>query len=246
MHKSTRLILAALAAAVLSGCAMLRDAGVGSAYDGAVKVLVLSQVQRALEREGFAPGSVTADELSSWYDAVVASMEVRQIAATMVGNAAVSNRVSELIQEYLPKIKGDPGPEPEVPASDDHVARRITRWFAGVDMSTASIDPTYTLAVSPDGRDWSDAPASWPAGKAGPGAGSDATAMCCAAYQDAAGNWIGGKYEWHVRPPRPRDWGNIRAGYGGWVAPPPGTELIVWAYTADGNRISTEARVIYR
>ena len=150
------------------------------------------------------------------------------------------------VEDDRPVAVPVPVPVPTVPDADGHVVRRISHWFAGVNMGGASLDADYRLTVSRDGRVWSDAPPSWRSGKAGPGGGSDATAMCCAAYQDAAGNWIGGKYEWHVRPPRNRSWHNIAARYGGWQAPPVGTEVVLWAYTADGNRVSTEARAVYQ
>jgi hypothetical protein len=93
--------------------------------------------------------------------------------------------------------------------------------------------------------DWSYAPASWRAGHAGPGSGEDAVGCCCCAYERADGTWAGGKYEWHVRPPRRRSYENIKAGYNGWEAPRSGTPIILWVHTADNNRVSEQVEAVW-
>jgi hypothetical protein len=134
---------------------------------------------------------------------------------------------------------------PEPPPKPDHVIYRITQWWGGVNMSGATVDPDYALTVSAAGRDWSDAPASWRAGHAGPGSGEDAVGCCCCAYQRSDGSWAGGKYEWHVRPPRRRSYENIKAGYNGWEAPRSGTPIVLWVHTADGNRVSEQVETTW-
>lgn len=131
------------------------------------------------------------------------------------------------------------------PTPDNHVVRQIVLWYGGVNMSSATLDPSYQLQVSADGRNWSEAPASWRSGHGGPGGGHDAVGTCCVAYQNARGDWVGGKYEWLTRPVRPRHYGNIRNGYNGWVAPSSGTPIKVWVHTGDGNRVSNVVDLVW-
>lgn len=43
-----------------------------------------------------------------------------------------------------------------------------------------------------------------------------ADALACIFYQDANGNWIGGKFDWVSTNRRTRDFKNLNGGYGGW------------------------------
>jgi hypothetical protein len=128
----------------------------------------------------------------------------------------------------------------ELPPKDAHIVDLVSQWFGGVRMSGATLDPAYVLTVSRDGRSWSAMPSDWTASS-----GMLLEAICAAAYQRPDGTWVGGKYEWLPKPPRTRGWGNIRNGYGGWVPPPPGTEMLVWAYTAVGHRVSNVCKCVW-
>jgi len=136
-------------------------------------------------------------------------------------------------------------PPPVQPEGTLHIVKRMGRWY-GPNLSSASTDDRFILTVSRDGRDWSAAPSDWRSGAAGAGCPSDCNVMVCAAYQRPDGSWVGGKYDWNRPKPSPRSYENIAAGYNGWQAPAPGTEIIVWCYTADGNRVSREARAVYK
>ena len=151
-------------------------------------------------------------------------------------------------QPTEPTDPGQPDPDPTPqPPQGDHVVRRIGVWWGGYrGMETARVDERFQLTVSDDGRTWSAAPSDWPAGRAGPGCPSDCNVMVCAAYQRPDGVWVGGKYEWNRARPSTRSWSNIKNGYNGWVAPPSGTRMIVWCYTADGHRVSTTAEATFR
>ena len=128
--------------------------------------------------------------------------------------------------------------DPDIPA-EAHIVTRIDTWYGGEDLSGAILDSDYKLTVSADGRTWSAAPSDWPMK-------DDLNVIVCAAYQNEAGEWVGGKYEWNRANPSPRSWINIAKRYNGWVAPPEGTELTVWAASVDGKRVSTEATAIYK
>jgi hypothetical protein len=144
------------------------------------------------------------------------------------------------------RIEGKlPDSKPDKPDTGPHPAHKISIWYGGVNMSQSRIDTDYALTVSADGRNWSEAPASWRSGHAGPGSGHDAIGCCSMAYQRPDGAWVGGKYEWLTRPVRPRNYSNIRNGYNGWVEPPKGTKVFLWVHTADGNRVSTAVETIY-
>jgi hypothetical protein len=123
-----------------------------------------------------------------------------------------------------------------------HIVDEIGVWYGGVRMAGASLDPDYDLTVSPDGRNWSTMPDSWQ-----DGSGMLFPAICAAAHQRADGIWVGGKYEWLPRKvnAHPRGWGNIRNEYGGWVPPARGTEMLVWAYTSIGHRVSNTVKCIF-
>jgi hypothetical protein len=121
-----------------------------------------------------------------------------------------------------------------------HIVDQIAIWYGGVRMAGASIDYDYQLTVSPDGRNWSQMPASWR-----DGSGMLFPAICAACYQRPDGIWVGGKYEWLPRPPRTRGWSNITNQYNGWQPPRPGTEMRVWAYTSIGHRVSNAVKCIY-
>ncbi len=176
----------------------------------------------------------------------ITTLTILLAAVMLAGCTTIRERWDRQVDRWTrtPDDPATPG-EPSKPPVDtsDHPARWVTQWWGGVNMSQSRVDPDYRLTVSADGRQWSGAPASWISGRAGPGSGHDAVGCCAAAYQRADGSWAGGKYEWHVRPPRPRDWKNIRNGYGGWVAPPSGTPIWVWVHTADGNRVSTAVQL---
>jgi hypothetical protein len=130
----------------------------------------------------------------------------------------------------------DPPEEPAV--ADGHIVRQISTWYGGENFSRATLDTNYVLQVS-DGRDWSAAPANWPTD-------GDLQTMVCAAYQNAGGKWVGGKFDWNRINPSPRDFKHLAAGYKGWVAPPAGTELTLWAASIDGKRVSTTAKATYK
>ena len=136
-------------------------------------------------------------------------------------------------------------PPPAQPGAVTHIVKRITKWY-GPNLSNAVVDDRFVLEVRNNGRDWSPAPSDWPSGRAGAGCPGDCNVMVCAAYQRPDGSWVGGKYDWNRPKPSPRDWANVQAGYNGWQAPPAGTMMIVWCYTADGNRVSREATTTYK
>ena len=140
-----------------------------------------------------------------------------------------------------------PGPNPEPPPSDQHIVRQIRTWWGGHrGMESARVDNNFRLTVSGDGRTWSAAPSDWPVGRAGPGCPGDCNVMVCAAYQRSDGTWAGGKYEWNRARPSTRSWANIKNGYNGWQAPPNGTRMVCWCYTADGHRVSTQAEATFQ
>ena len=153
--------------------------------------------------------------------------------------------VLAFVKDRVSEFESAGGTIEDFPEPDAHVVQLIGRWYGGVNMSGATVDPDYVLTVTPGGRDWSEAPASWRSGHAGPGGGHDAVAVCAMAYQRDDGTWVGGKYEWHVRPARRRSLDNIRNEYGGWVAPRSGTPVLFWAHTADGNRVSNTVEGVW-
>jgi hypothetical protein len=153
------------------------------------------------------------------------------------------DRIRSSIRKRIDKELGQDGSKK--PDSGFHPISVISVWYGGVNMSSATIDTDYRLTVSPDGRNWSEAPASWRSGHAGPGSGHDSIGCCSMAYQRPDGSWVGGKYEWLTRPVRPRSYANINNGYSGWVAPPRGTKVFLWVHTADGNRVSTAVETTY-
>jgi len=114
-----------------------------------------------------------------------------------------------------------------------HIVDEIAMWYGGVNMSGAELDPNYQLTVSPDGRNWSTMPDDWRNGR-----GMLFPAICAAAYQRTDGLWVGGKYDWLPNPPRTRSWDNIENRYNGWIPPARGTEVLLWAYTTHGHRVS--------
>jgi len=147
----------------------------------------------------------------------------------------MQDRINEVVSEYIGGgefvVPEDPEPEP----MSNHPISKISKWYGGVNMSGATLDPDYKLTVSDDGKHWSEMPDDWH---------KDQT-ICAMAYQRGDGTWAGGKYEWLPKPPRPRGYGNIESGYNGWIAPEPGTQVLLFAYTADGHRVSNPVQVIY-
>jgi len=135
-------------------------------------------------------------------------------------------------------------PLPPAPVAN-HVINRIPHWY-GPNLSGATVDERFALTVRDDGRTWSSAPADWRAGRAGAGCPGDCTTMICMAYQRSDGSWVGGKFDWNRTPSSRRDWANVANGYNGWQAPPVGADVICWAYTDDGRRVSKEAITTYR
>ena len=146
--------------------------------------------------------------------------------------AFVRNRVAE--------FEGAGGTIEDFPEPELHIVDQISTWYGGVRMAGATLDLKYELAVSHDGRNWSEMPDSWREGY-----GMLFPAICAAAYQREDGVWVGGKYEWLPRPPRIRAWKNISNHYGGWEPPRPGTSMLVWAYTSNGHRVSNTVKCIY-
>ena len=140
-----------------------------------------------------------------------------------------------------PAPPGNPpdGPPAPTPTYPEHITRQVATWWGGVKMAGATVDARYALSVSADGRVWSAAPGDWPI-KDG-----DLQTIVCAAYE-RGGKWCGGKFDWNRVRPSPRDWKNIESGYNGWIAPPNGTTLRVWAASIDGKRVSTEATCRYK
>lgn len=86
--------------AMTQGCASLEKTGL-TAQNPAVKQVVLLQVQKAMVKEGLSDEDVDMEKLGEWYDIVVSIPQLKALAADVEKNAAVSNRVQSLIEEYL-------------------------------------------------------------------------------------------------------------------------------------------------
>ena len=220
-----------------SGCTTLQRLGITDDH-------VVAGVKIALSRQGL-EGTVTDAQMREVIAIIRAHERLNQIGEEIAEQERIQAKIDELVGKY---IRNGQVVDPRTIAPDQtsvHPAHRITVWYGGVNMSGATLDPAYQLTVSPAGRDWSEAPASWRSGHAGPGGGHDAVAVCAMAYQRADGTWVGGKFEWHVRPGRRRSLDNIMSGYNGWLAPPSGTPVWFFAHTADGNRISNAVQSIW-
>jgi hypothetical protein len=189
----------------------------------------------AEELESVVPGETDEDKI----------VYVVNMLADAIGNDERTTSLLRYARSRVVEAVDNPPQPPEDKPAILHPAHMISQWWGGVNMSGAGVDPEYVLEVSPDGRSWSDAPASWPSGQAGPGSGENIASCCAAAYQRADGTWAGGKYEWLPRPPRPRSYNNIVGGYNGWEAPSSGTKVLLWAHTANGNRVSTPVEVVW-
>jgi hypothetical protein len=161
------------------------------------------------------------------------------LVATLSGCGALRtwDRAVIWVGERIGLEKPAEEPEDEPVFVPNEPALNIVELWGGVRLPDR-VDPRYVLTVSEDGRNWSAAPDDWPMWLHGP-------AVCMAFYERAPGQWVGGKYDWLPRPPRPRDWNNVRSGYSGWVAPPSGTQMKMFAVSSDGRR-STEGSAIYR
>lgn len=97
----------------LSSCQMIRGAGVTEEYDAAIKTIVIEKTAEKLAAEGI--DGVTKDELDGWYDAVVQSDQINAIASSVASNAAMSNKVMQIIEDYRWEIVGKTLGEPTQP-----------------------------------------------------------------------------------------------------------------------------------
>ena len=225
--------LIALMVVTCSGCFITDTIGL---TDDAVTRGVLLIADR--EIPGHKWKKETIDEIVT---IVKAEARLDELGEELAKDAAAQKRLEEITLKY---IKGGelvltPKDEPADPAN--HVITRITEWYGGVNLSSAVVDERFQLTVSNDGRIWSKAPSDWPKKDVG----GDMQVIVCAAYQNASGQWVGGKYEWNRPDPSPRSWEHVTSGYEGWVAPPDGTTMAVWCASVDEKLVSTETTAIY-
>jgi len=229
------IVVACLVAVMLStGCAQLIKLGV-------TEDLVATGVQVVLARQGLA--GVMSDAQVREIITIVRAHERLQAIGNEVGqDARLQARIEELLARYVADgaiVLPSPVTEPATVDPAAHITRQITQWYGGVNLSSAFVDSRYKLEISRDGRVWSAAPADWPLKD-----GSLQT-IVCAAYRRPDGSWVGGKYDWNWASPSPRSWKNIKDGYGGWIAPPAGTEMRVWAASVNGRSVSTETVAVF-
>ena len=235
-----RILIAAVAVAMFSGCASLNRLGIPFTADKA-KV----GIRLILDREGYGDSLTDAEvsQIVDWVDSDWTQNQERQAFLDVIA-AREENEASilALAEKYYPGGEWNLPTKPEVPnvEATPHIVTKIDTWYGGEDLSGATVDPRFKLTVSSDGRTWSPAPSDWPM-KDG-----ELNVMVCAVYQTETGHWVGGKYEWNRPSPSPRSWSNIEEGYEGWIAPEVGTEMIVWAASVDGKRVSTEATATYK
>jgi len=226
----------AVVVSMVTGCGTLNRLGIPFTADKA-KV----GIRLILDREGYGD-NLTDEEVSQLVDWVDQDWTQNQERQVFLDGIASRQENEETILALADKYY--PGGEWNLPMKDvvtdagPHIVTKIDTWYGGEDLSEAVVDSRFQLTVSRDGRTWSAAPSDWPMK-------DDLNVMVCAAYQNDAGEWVGGKYEWNRASPSPRSFSNIEEGYEGWVAPEDGHELIVWAASVDGKKVSTEATAIY-
>lgn len=199
MRKIHNLFIAALVAAVISGCETS-----DSEMSGA---------------SAFSSSSSSQDETAS-----VASQPQTAANAAPVAKASeptASSRASEPTAEKASESPSQPsessaassGGAPSVP---DAVPYGALSWkYGGISgggarQSSASI---RGLSMSKNGLSFS-----WGGGKLSSWglADGDIGAYACLFVQDASGKWVGGKFDWISGSRSSRDFNNIYSGYGGW------------------------------
>jgi len=233
-----RILIAAVAVAMFSGCASLNRLGIPFTADKA-KV----GIRLILDREGYGDSLTDAEvsQIVDWVDSDWTQDQERQAFLDVIA-VREENEASilALAEKYYPGGEWNlPMKDVVAEEAEPHIVTKISEWYGGEDLSGAIVDSRFQLTVSDDGRIWSPAPSDWPLN-------GDLNVMVCAAYENAAGALVGGKYEWNRANPSPRSWSNIEEGYEGWIAPEVGTEMIVWAASVDGKRVSTEATATYK
>ena len=95
------MVVVVVSLALVASCASLSNMGL-DASNPAVKQVVIAQTQHALAKEGL---EVSAKEISVWYDTVAAIPALEAFAREVEKNNAISNRASEIINEYLGAIQ---------------------------------------------------------------------------------------------------------------------------------------------
>jgi hypothetical protein len=232
--------------ALHTGCNAVRSLGLLPEQDDLALSALTVAVQRAAVKHGLPADILTDAEIREIAAILAAQTRLDEIASAKASRADIQERAAALIDRYIiapvPSVPspGGTGSVPSIPAA---AIPSLAVVFGGTAGQSAEYDPRYILAVSPDGRDWSPMPDDW---QTAPGL---YPGICCAAYQRPDGSWVGGKFEWLPRPPRPRNWGNIANGYTGggnaWVPPASGTPMILWVVEGNGRRRSSFAHAFY-
>ena len=226
-----------LAVVIGSGCATMNKYGIG-------RNAVEEAIWQCLEKEG-ATDAMSRAELAQLVTIIDDNLSKDAALQTLSETIAARSQNQARIQQYVNKYyaNGKVTVFTPAPAVTNHIVTQIKTWYGGEDLSQATVDTSFQLTVSNDGKTWSAAPSGWPTKDDN---GDTLNVMCCAAYQNAAGEWVGGKFEWNRPSPSPRSFKHITDGYNGWVAPPSGTELRVWCASVDKQMVSTEAKAIYK
>ena len=228
-----------MAAMVLAMAAMFSGCGTTGEIYGIAKPAAKIAFLSAAKDQGL-EGKVTGDDFDLVWNALETDKAIKARANELAQDAAIKARMDELVGQYV--MDGAFVNPDEIAEAAPHIVSKIDDWYGGKDLSGAVLDPRFKLTVSSDGRIWSAAPSDWPDEYNDKGA---MRMWICAAYQNEAGKWVGGKYEQARPEPHPRSYSNLD-GYNGWVEPPDGTELHLWAVSRDFKRVSTEVTAIYK